>query len=266
MEQISTHEGVISVSDMLNVNNVKGFAPSNWDEVELQVSEYRCPLQVLIGIPHELYVEYDAAVSLLLSKRMWRLWKTKMTAQFGVGALGPILTVYLFDHYVQNYFSELAEVGKATVPPLKSLIERFFMHKKVEDIIPDYSTIPLLRDFNNKKGTTPAADTGGTRSRNNNDKSKNEVKNTDLDLRFKAPTVFGKAVRACKIGERRNELLQESVPICVPTDGNGNERCLNWHLKGKCNKTRDRASDHIALNDTSKLDMFNYAQQMCPGF
>ena len=116
-----------------------------------------------------------------------------------------------------------------------------------------------------RKASPPAADVGGTRSRNNDDRSKNEVKNSNLDLRFKANTEFGKAVRACKIGEQRRELLQESVAICVPPDGNGNKRCLNWHLKGKCNKTCNRASDHVALNVTSKLDMFNYAQQMCPG-
>ena len=56
-----------------------------------------------------------------------------MTEKHGVGSFGPMLTVYLFDYYVQNYFEEIAEAETAAVPPLKSLIERFRMHKKVEN-------------------------------------------------------------------------------------------------------------------------------------
>ena len=265
VEQIATHEGFVSVSDMKKVNSVSGFAPGNWDEAELQLSEYRCPLQLLIGMPHKLYVEYNAAVNVLLSKKVWRMWKAAMTEKYGVGALGPVLTIYLFDYYIQNYFEEIADADEAAVPPLKSFIARFRMHKKVEDIIPGYSDIPILRDFNKKKGNTSPPDTGGTRAKNSDDKSKNEVKNSNWDLRFKAPTVFGKAVQACKIGARRKELLEQSDPVCVPTDENGNERCLNWHLKGRCNKHCDRASDHKALDAGGQLDMFNYATEMCPG-
>ena len=86
-----------------------------------------------------------------------------------------------------------------------------------------------------------------------------KITNDDVDERFTSNSTFGKKVRKVNLGEKVKELAEATPAICIPVSPAGKDRCLQWHVKGKCREKCRRAYDHVLIEaEGEKEDLYNY--------
>ena len=154
-------------------------------------------------------------------------------------------------------------------PPLVAKIDTFLMDEKVVDLMPPHTQIKELASLSGPATQRPGGNRGGrdANSNTNNNRSRarspvSVVENPNMDERFKGHTPFALKVQAGDILTRRRELMEQTPAILCPEVSPGQERCLKWHLKGKCREDCSRASDHIQLQDSDKEDVYKYARSL----
>lgn len=253
----------------INMNRIKAYLPLRYEEALLMLKEFGVLLAMMLGATHVVYLAYNQAVQKVEQRMLTFIWALSET--YGERA-GPPLLVFFFHFYVRKWFTLQWEANTAiAAPPLVAKIDVFLMDKKIVDLMPPHTQIKELANLSGPATQRPGGNRGGRDDKNNGNSNSNRsrahspvsvVENDNLDERFKGRIPFALKVQAGDILTRCRELMEQTPPILCPEVTLGQERCLKWHLKGKCQEDCSRAADHITLQDSDKEEVYKYARSL----
>jgi uncharacterized membrane protein YgcG len=261
---IMTGSTSITSADASKMRSAKGYIPSNFEEMLVQVAAYGCLLGALLGTNHPNVKEHQGAVNSLI--RNQALIKQFVTAQHGA-KLGSATVLYYFQLRHRAWFVEQwrYDTTNTRAPPsLNADLQKFSYTYKI-GFLPRTEHVAILQQLARKPATAVVATTaesndspggssggssneGGGGSSTGNGNGRSRVSNRNRDAR-----VMGEVPLARRIREKS---ISEALGVAggPPDTTGGNVRCLSWHLKGKCYSDCPRKADHVVL-PTEDADM-----------
>ena len=142
------------------------------------------------------------------------------------------------------------------------MLRNFRSTGHIELLIPNFSGVSLFKPLMKTRpvaripaaAPTPAA---AAVSKDDTDP------NLTIDERFKRDNAFCKALQHTKLGPLIREATKGGNKF--PTDSQGRERCLTYHVWKKCNKKCHRWYDHNPLPDQrAKDEVYKFVKEMFP--
>lgn len=272
---VMTGSTSITSEDAQKLRSAKGYIPSNFEEMIVQLQSYACLLGAILGTGHPNVVEHLGAVNTLIVNQA--LLKQFVSAEHGV-KLGAATIVYYFHLRHRNWFTEQWKLTTLTSLPPPSLKAGFdtFASSYTTTWLPKTSHVDLLQRLARPPATQVrppaaqapapsaaprAASTGGGNGATSTRTSTTErvrVSNRNRDPRFMGETPLARKIRSCLIADA---LDRAGDP---PQTSSNTPRCLSWHLKGKCFDQCPRTDDHVVLPTEDADTLHEWCQRAYP--
>ena len=268
----ANNDGQISQEQWDSISKTAAFVPFNFTEACFQLELYVIVLRVVFGDDHDIYTNYSEFIQVLLESGVWLEFTNMMVATYPQAALAPALIIFYVHHTVRYWVKQqLRSDTRVPFPDMLAELNECLRKRNPRYFMPEFTNHQFFKNFIASATTTGegrgggggGGGGGGDRTRENQ-RSK-QVKNPNMDPRYRADNEWAKKFRELKIGERRAELMAEDPKICPPAGEDGDdESCLNWHFKGICNTGCRRKKDHKDPGESRKQELFEYARIAVP--
>jgi hypothetical protein len=222
--------------------------PKSFSEAHIYFQNFRVAIHVLLGSNHALTKAYDS---------FWRRWSTSQQYLLGAYTQQPGMFPTLAVRWVQLRVSlwlaqQAMENAPLEVPNFAELLNHIRLHTQWEPSLPP-------QFYNTRSATTqsatlqpvslPVVAAGATRAAVIAPSiaavtTPPTIKTRGTIVRKLAPInpVFQKFVN---MNLRVRDVLQRAGPTNrVPTNNDGTQMCLSYHMKGVCNSNCSRHQDH----------------------
>ena len=265
---VMTGSTSITSSDASKMRTAKGYLPANFEEMIVQLQAYTCLLGALLGVGHPNVSEHRLAVDLLM--RNSAMLKQFVVQKLGT-SLGAATLVYYFQIRHRNWFQQQWMLTNTVTLPPPRLREGFdtFANTYTITWLPQTSHVDTLRKLAVPTPSTPAYPSSPDKSTSTGGSSANPSSNpntptrTRVSNRNRDPRVMGETPLARRI---RDKSIADAIATAggAPTNDQHQDRCLSWHIRGKCFSDCPRSYDHIALDTLERDDMKAWCEQAYP--
>jgi hypothetical protein len=231
--------------------------PKSFSEATIYFQNFRVALHVLMGSAHELTKAYDA---------FWRRWSTSQQYLLGVytqqPGMFPTLAVRWVQLRISLWFAQQAmENAPLEVPNFAELLNQIRLHMPWEPSLPAHYynaraatpalTLPTVASRTTGTmeaipgagvGAVPTVTTASTPATSL--AALPTIKTRGTIVRKVAP-INSAFQRFVDMNLRVRDVLQRAGPSHrVPSNNDGVEMCLSYHMKGVCNSNCSRSRDH----------------------
>lgn len=259
----------ITAADAQKMRTSKAYLPANFEEMLVQLRAYSCLLGAILGPKHPNVVEHQAAVDSLVMNQA--LLKQMVTAKYG-GPLGASVIVHYFQLRHRNWFRRQWMITTTVTLPPPKLLEgiEHFADSHTLTWLPNIDHIDDLRKLiqvpaptaltnNGRSGNGNAGagtGNGGASAGDGGSMPRERVTNRNRDSRVYGETPLARRIQAKSV----KEALKTMGDVCLPAS-DGGDRCLSWHIKGKCYNDCKRVSDHIVLSLEERDTLIKWCEQ-----
>jgi hypothetical protein len=239
--------------------------PKSFSEAHIYFQNFRVAIHVLLGSNHALTKAYDI---------FWRRWSTSQQYLLGVYTQQPGMFPTLAVRWVQLRISlwlaqQAMENAPLEVPNFAELLNHIRLHTQWEPSLPPqyYNTrSPTTQQVAALQPVSLPVVPGATRTAVvaptiTTSIAPPTIKARGTIVRKSAPInpVFQKFV---DMNLRVRDVLQRAGPTNrVPTNNDGTEMCLSYHMKGVCNSNCSRHQDHKEHQASEDNAMVNWCER-----
>ena len=257
--------GAISSADAKKLYTAKGYIPTTWTEVDIQLESYQIVLGTILGTTHNLVRHYRS--SLEMYDRIKVRLHAAMDKKYGQ-QLAPALLGLYFHLGVRSWLEETweFELSHVELPGFTTDLRSYSRSKRF-DWLPDYSDLPQLKaletgrsgqapEATGSRSSTPRTAGDSNSPAGGNNPITNRVLNPHRDPRYVGNTPLAVNIRTRSI---RNAI---SVAGRDPPQVSRNNRtmptCLSWHVKGSCSEECNRKADHVQSTEEEAEALYQW--------
>jgi hypothetical protein len=239
--------------------------PKSFSEAHIYFQNFRVAIHVLLGSNHALTKAYDI---------FWRRWSTSQQYLLGVYTQQPGMFPTLAVRWVQLRISlwlaqQAMENAPLEVPNFAELLNHIRLHTQWEPSLPPqyYNTrSPTTQQVAALQPVSLPVVPGATRT---------AVVAPTITTSIAPPTIKARGTIVRKsapinpafqkfvdMNLRVRDALQRAGPTNrVPTNNDGTEMCLSYHMKGVCNSNCSRHQDHKEHQASEDNAMVNWCER-----
>jgi len=266
---MSTEGQHISSADAQALSKTKGYVPSKWTEATVQLKAYLPVLASMVGTNHPLFRAYQRGVNLYADKAI--MIQEALDDRVGE-RLGPGLFVYSFQIKLKGWFeNQWGSREQFRVPDFEDGLWRYLLERNLE-WLPSYQEIPELVHLSRPVapelapapsgagGSGGGGRTGPKGPSATSNPAQERVVNTKPDPRLREHNEMCTRIREWKVGKAVKAMLAKGK--AVPTDEQGRDRCLTFHLKGACFTGCKHKHDHKPITSGAGADkLYEWCQE-----